>query len=135
MSYNCSTLNCNFNKKILIWYPTMPKFCLQRTNMNKMQSLLLNNVNSTVVKKSICKYVTRQMWEMSLEKLKQNSPWLCWNFKDFHTRFIPFYNRIKIIYLLQSQGVRLTFLNVNDVRIPLLFKVKSPTSRVIIPLL
>ena len=103
--------------------------------MNKMQSLPSNNINSNVVKKSVCKYVTRQTWKMPLEKLKQSSLWFCWDFKDFHTRFIPFYNRIKIIYLLQLQGVRLTFLNVNDVRTPLLFKVKSPTSRVIIPLL
>ena len=41
------------------------------------------------------------MWEMPLEKLKQSSPWFCWDFKDFHTIFIPFYNRMKITYLLQ----------------------------------
>lgn len=72
---------------------------------------------------------------MPLEKLRQSSPWFDGTLIDFHTRLTPFYGKNKIVYLLQLQGVCLTFLNVNEVRIPLLLKVKSPTSLVIIPLL
>lgn len=97
-----------------------------------------------VVKKNICKYIlylkmyvnSRQNVGNAINKVKVKlSLALLGLLRNFHTRFIPFYNKIKIIYLLQSQGVCLTFLNVNDVRIPLLLKVKSPTSPVMIPLL
>ena len=124
-----------------------------------------------VVKKSICKYNTRQNMVNDIIGVKTKlfsvlmdfkrfsegglgwgthvNPWLfhfnVWQNppqikkkkekKRFSNYIYSIYSRNKIIYLLQLQGVCLTFLNVNDVRIPLLFKVKSSTSLVIIPLL
>lgn len=54
--------------------------------------------------------------------------------KIFQTRFTPF--TVETNYILTTITRCLPhFPNVNDVRIPLLFKVKSSTSLVIIPLL
>lgn len=88
------------------------------------------------VNKSMCKYNTRQnnandIREVKTKALQGSDGTL----KDFHNRFTLFYSGTKIRYLPQLQGVCLTFLNVNDVRTPLLLKVKSPASLVIIPLL